>query len=113
LGQPVAIHKLDLQESGKAKRVVGKKSRGSTVSVSSRVMSMDQILDRFIDDSKLIKCEEAQRLALHTNGMAYQLKVEAKQRCQIPEVIQCCYQVQLATWNLLRLVKKMRSRLWW
>lgn len=76
---------------GKAKkhRVVGKKSgEGSTVSVSSRVMSMDQILDRFIDDSKL-KCEEAQRLALlHTNGMAAisKLKVEAKQRgVEIPE----------------------------
>jgi SNF2 family DNA or RNA helicase len=70
---------------GKAKkhRVAGKNGgEGSTVSVSSRVMSMDQILDRFIDDSKL-KCEEAQRLALlHTNGMAAisKLKVEAKQR---------------------------------
>lgn len=67
----------------KKHRVSGKKSAdGSTISVSSRVMSMDQILDRFIDDSKL-KCEESQRLVLlHTNGMASlsKLKVEAKER---------------------------------
>jgi SNF2 family DNA or RNA helicase len=51
-------------------------------SVSSRVMSMSQILDKFIDDAKL-QCEESQRLAvLHTNGMAATsyLKTEAKQR---------------------------------
>lgn len=66
-----------------------KKTRTSTkwptvkgdVSVSSRVMTMSQILDKFIDDAKT-QCEEAQRLALlHTNGMAAtsKLKVEAKQ----------------------------------
>jgi SNF2 family DNA or RNA helicase len=52
------------------------------VSVGSGVLSMDQILDRLIDDAKL-KCEEAQRLSLmHTNAMAAlsMLKVEAKDR---------------------------------
>jgi SNF2 family DNA or RNA helicase len=51
-------------------------------SVSSRVMTMGQILDKFIEDAK-IQCEESQRLAvLHTNGMAAtsKLKVEAKRR---------------------------------
>ena len=50
--------------------------------LGSRVMSMDQILDRFIDDAKL-KCEEAQRLTvMHTNAMAaiWKLKVQAKER---------------------------------
>ena len=51
-------------------------------SVSSRVMTMNQILDKFIEDAK-IQCEESQRLAvLHTNGMAAvsRLKIEAKCR---------------------------------
>ena len=51
-------------------------------SLGSRVMSMSQILDRFIDDAKQ-KCEEAQRVViLHTNGMAAvsMLKVQAKDR---------------------------------
>ena len=46
----------------------------------SNVMTMEQILDRLIDDARR-KSEEAQRLAiLHTNGMAgiCKLKVEAK-----------------------------------
>lgn len=50
--------------------------------LAARVMTMSQILDRFIDDAKQ-KCEEAQRLAiLHTNGMAAisRLKIEAKDR---------------------------------
>lgn len=50
--------------------------------VNSRVMTMNQILDRFIDDAKQ-KCEEDQRLiVLHTNGMAAtsKLMVEAKKR---------------------------------
>lgn len=45
-------------------------------------MTMEQILDRFIDDAKL-KCEEAQRLAvMHSNAMAAlcRLRVEARQR---------------------------------
>jgi SNF2 family DNA or RNA helicase len=57
-------------------------------SVSSRVMTMSQILDKFIDDAKL-QCEESQRRAvLHTNAMAATsyLKVEAIQRgISIPE----------------------------
>ena len=51
-------------------------------SVSSRVMTMEQILNKLIDDAKT-QCEEAQRLAvLHTNGMAAtsKLKFEAKSR---------------------------------
>eukprot|EP00536_Pseudo-nitzschia_multiseries_P006243 jgi/Psemu1/239230/estExt_Genewise1.C_1300044 len=51
-------------------------------SVASRVMTMEQILDRFIDDARH-KCEEAQRIAiLHTNGMAglTRLKIEARAR---------------------------------
>jgi SNF2 family DNA or RNA helicase len=51
-------------------------------SVASRVMTMEQILDRLIDDARR-KCEEAQRLAiLHTNGMAgiSRLKVKARGR---------------------------------
>jgi E3 ubiquitin-protein ligase SHPRH len=62
---------------------------GSVVSVSSRVLSMHQILDRFIDEARQ-KCEEAQRLAvLHSNAMAAiaRLKVEAKgvQGVNIPD----------------------------
>jgi SNF2 family DNA or RNA helicase len=48
----------------------------------SRILTMDQVLDRLIDDAKL-KCEEAQRLCLmHTNAMGAlsKLKVEAKDR---------------------------------
>jgi hypothetical protein len=57
--------------------------------VASRVMTMSQILDRFIDDAKL-QCEEALRLVvLHTNAMAAlsKLKMEAKTRndIDIPE----------------------------
>ncbi len=51
-------------------------------SLASRVMTMEQILDRFITDARH-KCEEAQRIAiLHTNGMAAitRLKTEAKLR---------------------------------
>lgn len=48
----------------------------------SRILTMDQILDRLIDDSKL-SCEEAQRLfVMHNNAMAAlsKLKVQAKER---------------------------------
>jgi SNF2-related domain len=51
-------------------------------SVATRVLSMEQILDKFIDDAKQ-KCEEAQRIAImHTNAMAAitRLKVDAKTR---------------------------------
>lgn len=51
-------------------------------SVSSRVLTMGQILDKLVDDAKT-QCEESLRLAiLHTNGMAAisKLQVEAKQR---------------------------------
>ena len=50
--------------------------------VGSRVLSMEEILVRLIDDARL-KCEESQRRAgLHTNAMASlsRLKVEAKER---------------------------------
>ena len=49
-------------------------------SVASRVLTMDQILDRLIDDARS-KCEEAQRVVLlHMNALAGldRLKVEAK-----------------------------------
>lgn len=48
-------------------------------SVSSSVLTMDQILDRLIDDAR-VKCEESQRLAvMHTNALASmeKLKVDA------------------------------------
>ncbi len=51
-------------------------------SLASRVMTMEQILDRFINDARH-KCEEAQRIAiLHSNGMAglTRLKIEARAR---------------------------------
>jgi E3 ubiquitin-protein ligase SHPRH len=53
----------------------------SDVGGGTVVLTMDQILDRLIDDARL-KCEEAQRRTLmHTNAMASlaKLKVEAKQ----------------------------------
>jgi len=53
-------------------------------SVGARVLSMEEILVRLIDDAKL-KCEESQRHAiLHTNGMAAlsRLKTEARKRDQ-------------------------------
>ena len=70
---------------GLKRRKIGSKPRDpGTVdaSLGSRVMSMNQILDRFIDDAKQ-KCEEAQRLViLHTNAMAAvsMLKVQARGR---------------------------------
>jgi SNF2 family DNA or RNA helicase len=57
-------------------------SSGIAANVSSRVLTMSQILDKFIDDART-QCEEALRLAiLHTNGMAAssKLTVEAKVR---------------------------------
>jgi SNF2 family DNA or RNA helicase len=61
-------------------------SQGATgqasVSIDSGVLTMDQILDRLIDDAKM-QCEESQRLAvMHTNAMAAlsRLKVESKQQ---------------------------------
>ena len=50
----------------------------STTSIATGVLSMDQILDRLIDDAKT-KCEESQRIViLHSNALAslYRLKVE-------------------------------------
>jgi hypothetical protein len=49
--------------------------------ISNRVLSMHQILDKLIDDARL-KCEESQRIAImHTNALACisKLKVELKQ----------------------------------
>lgn len=64
------------------RRCAGFTGQESEKGLASRVMTMSQILDRFIDDARQ-KCEESQRLAiLHTNGMAAisRLKVEAKAR---------------------------------
>ena len=58
----------------------GGASSHSTGSVGSSVLTMDQILDRLIDDARG-KCEEAQRLAvMHTNalGSLEKLKIDAK-----------------------------------
>lgn len=45
---------------------------------SSTVLSMDEILNKLIDDSKL-RCEEAQRLVvMHTNGLACLSKLKAE-----------------------------------
>eukprot|EP00977_Amphora_coffeiformis_P008131 scaffold1819_cov160-Amphora_coffeaeformis.AAC.1 len=66
----------------KGAKVKRKEDDNGNYGVGSRVMTMEEILIRFIEDAKL-KCEEAQRLAvLHTNAMASvcRLKVEAKQR---------------------------------
>ena len=55
-------------------------------SMVDHVLSMQQILDKLIDDSRL-KCEESQRIAImHTNALACitKLKVELKERQDIP-----------------------------
>jgi E3 ubiquitin-protein ligase SHPRH len=55
-------------------------SRGCGNSLASGVLTMDQILDRLIDDSKT-KCEESQRIAvMHSNAIASlnRLKVDAR-----------------------------------
>jgi SNF2 family DNA or RNA helicase len=45
---------------------------------SSSVLSMDEILNKLIDDSK-VRCEEAQRLVvMHTNGLACLSKLKAE-----------------------------------
>lgn len=66
---------------------IGKKRKAGClydggVRVGIGVLTMDQILDRLVDDAK-IQCEEDQRIVvLHTNAMASlsRLKVEAKRR---------------------------------
>jgi hypothetical protein len=67
----------------KKRKVAGSKDQDDSESNAySRILTMDQILDRLIDDAK-VKCEEAQRLTLmHNNAMAAlsKLKVEAKSR---------------------------------
>jgi len=68
--------------NSKKLRTTARGAGGNTSGLSTRVMTMEQILDRFIDDARL-KCEEAQRLAImHGNAMAAisRLKVEAKDR---------------------------------
>ena len=83
-----AIHRLraacchpQVGSRGLGKPAKKRKAQDSSgENVSSGVLTMDQILDRLIDDARL-KCEEAQRLAvLHTNGMAAvsRLKVDAR-----------------------------------
>lgn len=57
----------------------GNRGCGGT-SLASGVLTMDQILNRLIDDAKT-KCEEAQRVAvMHSNAIAsfYRLKVDAR-----------------------------------
>ena len=66
----------------KSRKLSSGKKKDIGNSVASRVMTMEQILDRFINDARH-KCEEAQRIAiLHTNGMAglTRLKTEARAR---------------------------------
>jgi len=67
--------------SKKRKIAAGNNGDGG-VSIGTGVLTMDQILDRLIDDAK-VQCEESQRIAiLHTNALASlsRLKVEAKFR---------------------------------
>lgn len=64
----------------KSRKLSNKYKKNAGNSVASRVMTMEQILDRFINDARH-KCEEAQRIAiLHTNAMAglTRLKIEAR-----------------------------------
>jgi E3 ubiquitin-protein ligase SHPRH len=58
--------------------------------IADRVLSMDQILDKLIDDARL-KCEESQRICiLHLNALACiaKLKVELKQWVDPPITIE-------------------------
>jgi SNF2-related domain len=67
---------------GKRLKLNSRASVAGSSCLASRIMTMSQILDKFVDDAKN-QCEEAQRMAvLHTNGMAAlsKLKIEAKQR---------------------------------
>ncbi|GAX16412.1 E3 ubiquitin-protein ligase SHPRH [Fistulifera solaris] len=67
---------------GTKRRWASPSNHESERGLASRVMTMSQILHRFIDDARQ-KCEESQRLViLHTNGMGAiaRLKVEAKKR---------------------------------
>lgn len=60
---------------------IQKISKNMTSSLADRVLSMQQILDKLIDDARL-KCEESQRIAImHTNALACvsKLKNELKQ----------------------------------
>ena len=64
------------------KRKNGSQKHSEGTGLESRVMSMEQILDRFIEDARQ-KCEESQRLSImHANAMASisRLKLEAKER---------------------------------
>ena len=57
-------------------------SSNNDSSVASRVLSMEQILEMFIDDARQ-KCEEAQRLAImHTNAMAGLTILQVEARCR-------------------------------
>jgi len=63
---------------------ISKMKKSAVGAETSRVLSMEEILVKLIDDARL-KCEESQRQAnLHTNGMAAlsRLKVEARERGQ-------------------------------
>lgn len=56
----------------------GIRGRGGRQNGSNSVLSMDEILNKLIDESK-VRCEEAQRLVvLHTNGLACLSKLKAE-----------------------------------
>ncbi|KAL3930887.1 MAG: hypothetical protein SGBAC_011567 [Bacillariaceae sp.] len=82
---------------------IQKLGRRSASGLSNRVLSMQQVLDRIIDDART-KCEESQRIAtLHTNALACisKLKVELKQWRDAP------FQVQESDENLLDTSSKL------
>mmetsp|Transcript_14990 Transcript_14990/g.36565 ORF Transcript_14990/g.36565 Transcript_14990/m.36565 type:complete len:1723 (+) Transcript_14990:70-5238(+) len=69
---------------------IQKLGRRSASGLSNRVLSMQQVLDKIIDDART-KCEESQRIAiLHTNALACmsKLKVELKQWDDAPFQVQ-------------------------
>ena len=82
---------------------IQKLGRRSANGLSSRVLSMQQVLDRIIDDARA-KCEESQRIAtLHTNALACisKLKVELRQWDDAP------FEVQERDENLLETSAKL------
>lgn len=73
---------------GSSGLVAHKKTRGRKSQEGVKVLSMEQILDRLIDDAR-IKCEEALRLSIfHTNPMATiaRLKIEARKQYEIQAI---------------------------
>ncbi|CAJ1959172.1 unnamed protein product [Cylindrotheca closterium] len=84
---------------------IQKLGRRGASGLSNRVLSMQQVLDKIIDDART-KCEESQRIAtLHTNALACisKLKVELKQWEDAP------FQVQESDETLLDTSSKLYS----